>query len=213
MRDFIIADNQEITRKGLEALLAELEVAVGRVIFCSDRRTIADCLQGMPDAVVIFDYTLLDFYGAEQLLNLASRYERSSWIVFSEELGKAFVRTICSHGRVGIVMKGDTMAEISEAILCAYNYGVYLCESAHRMVEEAGAGQNAEKLTVSELSILREIALGRTTKEIAAGRCLSFHTVNSHRKNIFRKLGVNNLQEAIRYALRAGLIDMADYSI
>ncbi|MCD8101982.1 MAG: LuxR C-terminal-related transcriptional regulator [Alistipes sp.] len=48
---------------------------------------------------------------------------------------------------------------------------------------------------------------------MAAGRCLSFHTINSHRKNIFRKLGVNNVQEAIRYALRAGIIDMADYNI
>ena len=41
----------------------------------------------------------------------------------------------------------------------------------------------------------------------------SFHTVNTHRKNIFRKLGVNNVHEAIRYAMRSGLVDAAEYYI
>lgn len=61
--------------------------------------------------------------------------------------------------------------------------------------------------------ILKEIALGKTTKEIAAEKNLSFHTINSHRKNIFRKLGVNNVHEAIKYAMRAGIVDLAEYYI
>ena len=52
-----------------------------------------------------------------------------------------------------------------------------------------------------------------TTKEIAEKRVSSFHTVNTHRKNIFRKLQVNNVHEATRYAFRAGLIDAAEYYI
>jgi DNA-binding CsgD family transcriptional regulator len=68
-------------------------------------------------------------------------------------------------------------------------------------------------LTKGEAVILQQIALGKTTKEIAYEKNLSFHTVNSHRKNIFRKLQVNNVQEAIKYAIRAGLIDLSDYYI
>lgn len=68
-------------------------------------------------------------------------------------------------------------------------------------------------LTNTEKIILKEIALGKTTKEIAAERNLSFHTVNSHRKNIFRKLEVNNVHEAIKYAMRAGIVDLAEYYI
>ncbi|MEO5160076.1 LuxR C-terminal-related transcriptional regulator, partial [Bacteroides ovatus] len=52
-----------------------------------------------------------------------------------------------------------------------------------------------------------------TTKEIAAEKNLSFHTINSHRKNIFRKLGVNNVHEATKYAMRAGIVDLAEYYI
>ena len=59
----------------------------------------------------------------------------------------------------------------------------------------------------------QDIAMGLTTREIAEKRFSSFHTVNTHRKNIFRKLGVNTIHEATKYALRAGLIDASDYDI
>ena len=68
---------------------------------------------------------------------------------------------------------------------------------------------------MSEEDIPLEIrkVLGMTTKEIAEKRFSSFHTVNTHRKNIFRKLNVNNVHEATKYALRAGLVDTAEYYI
>ena len=73
--------------------------------------------------------------------------------------------------------------------------------------------QEENRLTPTETEILRDIALGLTTREIAEKRYSSFHTVNTHRKNIFRKIGVNNVHEATRYALRAGLVDSAEYYI
>jgi DNA-binding NarL/FixJ family response regulator len=68
-------------------------------------------------------------------------------------------------------------------------------------------------LTSTEKEILRAMALGKSTKEIASERFLSVYTVMTHRKNIFRKLCVNNAHEAIRYALRAGLVDIVEYYI
>ena len=73
--------------------------------------------------------------------------------------------------------------------------------------------QGENRLTPTETEILRDVALGLTTREIAEKRYSSFHTVNTHRKNIFRKIGVNNVHEATRYALRAGLVDSAEYYI
>ena len=57
------------------------------------------------------------------------------------------------------------------------------------------------------------VAFAINSKEIAAERFLSVYTVMTHRKNIFRKLRVNNAQEAIRYALRAGIVDPLEYYI
>ncbi len=68
-------------------------------------------------------------------------------------------------------------------------------------------------LTSTEQEILKLIALGRTTKEIASERFSSTHTIITHRKNIFRKLAVNNVHEATKYALRAGIVDSAEYYI
>ena len=59
----------------------------------------------------------------------------------------------------------------------------------------------------------KAIAEGKTTKEIAAERYSSIHTINTHRKNIFRKLGVNTAYEAVKYAFRAGLVDTSEFYI
>ena len=61
--------------------------------------------------------------------------------------------------------------------------------------------------------LLPDIALVLTSREIAEKRYSIFHTVNTYRKNVFRKIGVNNVHEATRYALRAGLVDSAEYYI
>ena len=71
----------------------------------------------------------------------------------------------------------------------------------------------AEVLTVTEIDILKLIAHGKSVKEIALERTSSIHTIITHKKNIFRKLGVNNVYEATKYTLRAGLIEMVEYYI
>ena len=69
------------------------------------------------------------------------------------------------------------------------------------------------QLTASETEIVRLIAQGMTTKEIAAQKFLSFHTVMTHRRNILRKLGVSNASELIMYAVSSGIIDTIEYNI
>lgn len=68
-------------------------------------------------------------------------------------------------------------------------------------------------LTRSEKEIVKLIADGHTTKEIALKKHISFHTVVTHRKNIFRKLEINNVSELIMFAIRKGLIDNIEYYI
>jgi DNA-binding NarL/FixJ family response regulator len=68
-------------------------------------------------------------------------------------------------------------------------------------------------LTDTETEIVKAIAQGKTTKEIAEERFSSVHTITTHRKNIFRKLKVNTAHEVIKYALRAGLVDSSEFYI
>ena len=123
---------------------------------------------------------------------------------------------VVASNMFGIVMKESPLQEIREALQYAASGRRFICQRMAEMLLTPNTSSSADdmvKLTKTETEILKCIALGMTTKEIAEKRFSSFHTINTHRKNIFRKLGVNNAHEATKYALRAGLVDSAEYYI
>ncbi|MDR2801951.1 MAG: response regulator transcription factor [Prevotellaceae bacterium] len=213
MRPVILADNQYITRQGVAALLQQL-VLTDTVLEVSSRAELMKQLINHPQAVVVLDYTLFDIADS-QLLNMKQRHLHSIWLLFSDELSKHFLRQVLLSGQsFGVVMKTDAKEDIITALKYAIRGEAYLCDIAVQTLREDVQSQDApDKLTASERLVLHEIALGKTTKEIAQEQNLSFHTINTHRKNIFRKLEVNNVHEAIKYALRAGIIDLTEYYI
>jgi DNA-binding NarL/FixJ family response regulator len=213
MKTFLIADNQDITREGMISVLKELYLTdIIKVKTCNELRI---KLSQYPDSVVIVDYTLFDFSSAEQLLNMKAGAKNAAWILFSDELEESFLRyTLLSDKTISIVMKHDGKDEILSAIHAASNNDVYHCESAESILNNTKykvVVSAPEKLTATEKIILREIAFGKMTKEIAFEKNLSFHTVNTHRRNIFRKLEINNVHEATKYAFRSGLVDPVEY--
>ena len=135
-------------------------------------------------------------------------------MLFSEDLSLDFVkRVVASSQQVSVLLKESPLNEIRECIQQAAKGRRYICQRMMEMLFTIQAPEEKVMLTKTETEILKEIALGSTTREIAEKRFSSFHTVNTHRKNIFRKLGVNNVHEATKYALRAGLVDSAEYYI
>ena len=175
-----------------------------------------------PQAVVILDYTLFDFAGADELIVLRERFKEVDWLLFSDELSIGFLRQILfSSMAFGVVMKDNSKEEILTALQCASRKERFICNHVSNLLlsgnsQQTSSGTHTQEdhlLTITEKNILKEIASGKTTKEIATEKNLSFHTINSHRKNIFRKLGVNNVHEATKYAMRAGIVDLAEYYI
>ena len=164
---------------------------------------------------MVLDYTLFDFNDADELLIFNLRFPNVRWVLFSEDLTQDFVKQIvASSNQFSVVLKESPMNEIREALRYAMSGQRYICQrTAELLLSPQASLYDDIKLTKTETEILKDIALGMTTKEIADKRISSFHTVNTHRKNIFRKLGVNNVHEATKYALRAGLVDSAEYYI
>ena len=183
--------------------------------YTEDKAELILALKDNDDTVVVLDYTSFDINDADELLILQQRFSHTRWLLFSEDLSADFVRVlIASSMQFSILLKESPMSEIKEAMKFCIHGNRYICQ---RMTEVLLApSQDVEEkinLTKTETEILKDIALGMTTKEIAEKRFSSFHTVNTHRKNIFRKLNVNNVHEATKYALRAGLVDTAEYYI
>lgn len=221
MREYIIADNQDITKAGMMFLLSK-QKDVSQLLAVDNKTELIRELRLHPQAVVILDYTLFDFAGADELIVLRERFKEVDWLLFSDELSIGFLRQVLfSSMAFGVVMKDNSKEEILTALQCASRKERFICNHVTNLllsgnIQQVSSSTNIQEdhlLTATENNILKEIASGKTTKEIAAEKNLSFHTINSHRKNIFRKLGVNNVHEATKYAMRAGIVDLAEYYI
>lgn len=209
----ILADRQDITRAGLMYIIREIDGCECK--YAEDKADLVEYLKSCPDSLVIMDYTLFDINDVEELLIIGQRFPQARLMLFSEDLSVDFARQVIASSKlISIVLKESPLSDIKTAIHYAAEGKRYICQ---RMAEMLLAPRHDEpeqvNLTKTEREILIDIALGMTTKEIAEKRISSFHTVNTHRKNIFRKLGVNNVHEATKYALRAGLVDSAEYYI
>jgi DNA-binding NarL/FixJ family response regulator len=215
METCILADNQFVTSRGLTALLQG--IGIGNIVRARTVTELRENLNAFPEAMVVLDYALFDFVSMQQMLNVRFAAQQSVWILFSNELGENFLRyVLLSDPAISVVMKNDSEDEVMTALQNAAAHTPYICESVEQILRSdnlTNAEPSLVNLTASEKIILHEIALGKTTKEIAYEKNLSFHTVNSHRKNIFRKLEINSMHEAIRYAIRAGIFDVAEYYI
>ena len=214
MRNFILADNQELTRFALENLLQQDETAV--VYRAFDKAGLVALLKEHESAVVLLDYTLFDFADEEQLLIIAERFSLSQWILISDELTPQFLRRVVySSHQFSVVFKDGPLSEVREALNAVERHSRYLSQRALEtiIIQQQEEEKSDKILTTTEMEIVKAIAQGKTTKEIAAERFSSIHTVTTHRKNIFRKLGINTAHEAVKYALRAGLIDPSEFYI
>ncbi len=213
MRNYILADNQELTRYALESLLQKEEENV--VFRAFDRAGLVELLREYENAVVILDYTLFDFADEEQLLIIAERFNLSDWILISDDLTPQFMRRVVySSHQFSVVFKDGPLSEVRDALNAVNRHTRYLSQRAlETIIIQQQEEETPNILTQTETEIVKSIALGKTTKEIAAERFSSIHTVTTHRKNIFRKLGINTAHEAVKYALRAGLIDPSEFYI
>ena len=215
MREYIIADQQELTRFALESLLQKEEENI--IFRALDKAELVTLLKEHENAVVLIDYTLFDFADEDQLLIIAERFSLSQWILISDELTPQFIRrVIYSSHQFSLVFKDSPLSEIHEALNAVLRRTRYLSQHALESIitqQQQEDNKSANILTQTEREIVKAIAQGKTTKEIAAERFSSIHTVTTHRKNIFRKLGINTAHEAVKYALRAGLIDPSEFYI
>lgn len=215
MRDFILADNQELTRLGLRTLLTD--ISDSKITIIEDKASLIDYLRKDSNVVVVIDYTLFDFTDEDNLIIVSERFPETLWLLISDDLSHATVKKfLYSSKRFSIVFKDTPLYILREAIKVIMSGSRYICQHAtETLINDIQEEKEspAAQLTNTELAVLTAIAQGRTTKEIAAERCSSIHTINTHRKNIFRKLGVNTAHEAVKYAFRAGLVSPSEFYI
>lgn len=212
MAKYILADNRELTRFALENLIRQKE---GMVYKTSNKAGLVELLKEYENAIVLLDYTLFDFADVDQLLIVGERFALAQWILISEDLTPAFLRRVVySSHQFSIVFKDEPLSSVREALQAASNHKRFFSQKAlETIISHQEEEERPSILTETEIEIVKAIAQGKTTKVIAEERFSSIHTINTHRKNIFRKLKINTAHEVVKYALRAGLIDSSEFYI
>ncbi|MBO4985698.1 MAG: response regulator transcription factor [Bacteroides sp.] len=211
MTSFILADNQDITRAGLQHYICQL-FPEASIVNVTCKRELMTALKEHENGIVVMDYTLFDLQGTDELLIIGKRFPQSRWLLFSHELSENSIRQLSAEPSISLILKECSCEEIFMALKCATQGERYLCHQISNLLLTHPTKQPSI-LTTTEVEILKLIAHGKSVKEIAALRVSSIHTIITHKKNIFRKLEVNNVYEATRYALRAGLIELVEYYI
>ena len=217
MRNVILADNQDVTKAGCQYILHRT-FGMDEFSEATEKSELLGLIAMCPQSLVIIDYTLFDFRSVNELMILQERFEKVDWILFSDELSDEFLRTLLYNTQsFSVLMKDCSIDELTSALKEAFKGNRFICNYVSNLLLDNSKNiQNQSPkhlLTTTEQEILKEMALGRTTKEIANQRFVSVHTIMTHRKNIFRKIEVNDVHEATKYAMRAGIVDMAEYYI
>jgi DNA-binding NarL/FixJ family response regulator len=206
----VIADDHELIRKSVAALLSyESDF---KVLDCATARRVLKVVGRRQPEVVIFDLTLSGVDAIETTRRIKALSPHTRVIVLSSYVDGLFVRRLIEVGIGGYVLKSDPAHHLMEAIRSKAGTDVYLSHQVAALIEKGNAGANANHVTLArsllsprQREVLRLIAEGYSSKNIAAKFGISESTVKSHRKIIMDKLDIHDRVELTRHAIRIGL--------
>ncbi|MBL0292777.1 MAG: response regulator transcription factor [Saprospiraceae bacterium] len=216
----LIVDDQQIITQGLTSLLAfqeELEV-VGTA---SDNFIAEDFVRNHQVDVVLMDFNMPEVDGIQCTKNLLAINPNLKILILTSYDDVGLVRESIHHGAMGFLLKNIDKDELITAIKTVYMNKQYLGISIqglvinsfleHQKVEwspnNPAQGNGDQFLyTKREIEVLREIAKGKTSQQIASELFISLNTVETHRKNILSKSEAKNMTELINFANKSGII-------
>jgi len=212
----LIADSQFLVTESLKLLLTNSgNFSVCKVV--TEKNELIKALKQEDISLVILDHALIDIGSINELREIKSGFPDLRILVISNAVSKAELVELNSAGINNVILKTVGKEELFEALEATLKAKKYfsneLLDLLFESTEKKNQSDESGQLTISEIEIVRLIADGLTTKEIASRKFISFHTVISHRKNIFRKLGVNSISELIMYSIKAGWINTIEYHI
>jgi len=212
----VLADDHPVVRRGMQALL-EAEPDFSVVGEAGDGlETIRQVERAQPD-VLVLDLMMPGLSGLEALRIVRQRSPRTRVVVLSMHSNNAFVVTALKNGATGYVLKGGEEENLVRAVREAVAGRRFLSPPITERAIDAYIEQSRaapidphDTLTARECEVLQLAAEGKTGGEIAARLHISQRTVENHRANVMRKLGLKNQSELVRYALRRGLIPLEE---
>lgn len=201
----VLADDHAATRRDLRRLL-EREGGVEVIAEAGELSTAIRHVNGHIPHVLVLDLELPNGSSIETIRRLRAQVPETEIVVSTAEESPLFAQQALGAGAIGFVLKPQADVELVPAIRGAVRGESYVSPRVAAGLQAVRRAAAGEGLSPRETEIVRLIALGHTSAEIATRLHLSRRTVETHRARIYRKLGVSTRAEIVRYALRHGLL-------
>jgi DNA-binding NarL/FixJ family response regulator len=211
----LVADNQLLTQKGIVSLLKETNY-FNEIDIALSKDELLDHLSKKKYNLLIIDFEYLDINELDDIKQIIQNFPETRILIISDNKDKETILKLKKFSINNYILKSCDTDEFVDAVNSAISNRKFFSEEILDILIDSSTPQKSTekvKLTTSETEIVRLISQGLTTKEIAVKKFISQHTVITHRKNIFRKVGVNSTSELIMYAIRAGIVDTLEYYI
>jgi RNA polymerase sigma factor (sigma-70 family) len=207
-----LIDDHRIFLEGLEKLLSD-DPAMVIVGTSSDAREGIKKIQQLQPDVVLMDISMPGLNGLEGTRMISRICPKTKILILSMHENELFLRRALEAGADGYILKDSRVDELVHAIQETYEGNCYLSPSISRkLVDEYLETKRREEiknqipvLTGREREILQLLAEGHTSQDIAKVLSISQKTVQTHRKQIMRKLNVHRISDLVKYAVQEGL--------
>jgi DNA-binding NarL/FixJ family response regulator len=208
----LLVDDHALVRAGMKSLLRDIE-GVEVVGEASDgAEALALAAREAPDAVLM-DIAMKGMSGLEAAAKFRELHPGVKVLILSMHASEEYVLQALRAGAAAYLIKDSATAELELALRSVMRGETYLSPAISRQVVEGyvqrvGAAAAEEPLTPRQREVLKRIAEGRTTKEIAFDLGLSVKTVETHRAQVMDRLGIRDVAGLVRYAMRTGLVPL-----
>lgn len=210
----ILADSNELIRLGLRTIIcsnSSWEI-VGEA---KNNEELEEIIHTFGDAVVLIDYSAAGF-DISIISKILTKYKNVKFVALTPDQSAQTLVDALKSGVSSYVKKDCEISEIINSLEETYNGNKFFCGQILDTIQRANIDVNdidfdsfsCEPIVLSEREneIIKLIAEGNTNHQIANQLFLSSHTVNTHRKNIFAKIGVKNTAGIVMYAVKTNLV-------
>lgn len=205
----LLADDHDVVRRGLKALLQERpdwEIC-GEAL--SGREAVDLARESQPE-VAIVDLMMPDLNGLETTRQIRKVSERTQVLIFTMHQNESLIHDVLEAGARGYLLKSDAERNIITAVETLLRRQPYFSAQVSEIMLEgflrsgprAGEGTPVPRLTPREREIIQLLAEGHRNKKIADMLRISIKTVATHRTTLMRKIGARSIVELVRYAVR-----------
>lgn len=205
----IIADTAFLIRKGLRTLIKENNdfEYVTEVV---DNKSLQQVLKKQVPDVLIVDHCCDDCFSLNAIKSIKRDYPTLNILVISHEKTADEIKKIIGIGIKNYLLKDCDEKEITDAIISCSKGEKYFCGQIIDVLLEKEISSKEDCMTGSiterEIDVIKELVSGKRPKEIADVLNISYYTIVTHKKNIYKKLGINHSIELAQYAIKTGLM-------